>query len=62
MAGLVDWRLAGLFVAGGALGSWLGGRVAGRLASRRGLLTRIFAGLIIVVAIYMLARSIGLIG
>ncbi len=62
MAGLVDWRLAALFVAGGSLGSWLGSRVAGRLAKRRGLLTRVFAGLIIVVAIYMLTRSIGLIG
>ncbi len=61
MAGLVDWRLAALFVAGGALGSWVGGRVAVRLAKRRGLLTQVFAGLIIVVAIYMLARGLGLI-
>ncbi len=62
MAGLVDWRLAALFVAGGALGSWLGGRVAARLAKRRGLLTQVFAGLIIVVAAYMLARGLGLAG
>ncbi len=45
-----------------SLGSWVGSRVAGRLAKRRGLLMRIFAGLIFVVAIYMLTRSIGLIG
>lgn len=57
-AGLVDWPLAGLFVAGGLLG----GRAAAALARRRGALTRVFAGLIILVAAYMLARSLGLIG
>ncbi|WP_372617212.1 sulfite exporter TauE/SafE family protein [Falsiroseomonas sp.] len=61
-AGLVDWGLAGVFVAGGLLGSTLGARAARRLARRRGLLTRVFAGLILVVAAYMLARSFGLVG
>jgi uncharacterized membrane protein YfcA len=58
-AGLVDWALAGIFVAGGLLGSALGARAAGGLAQRRGLLTRVFAGLILLVAAYMLARSLG---
>ena len=61
-AGLVDWPLAALFVGGGVLGSLFGGRAAGHLAQRRGALTRVFAGLIAVVAGYMLARSLGLIG
>jgi len=59
-AGLVDWTLAGVFVAGGVLGSLLGTRAGRRLSRRRGLLTRVFAGLILVVAAYMLARSFGM--
>jgi uncharacterized membrane protein YfcA len=61
-AGLVDWGLAGLFVAGGALGSLLGARLAHRLSRRRGTLARIFAGLIFIVAGYMLARTFGMSG
>ena len=59
-AGLVDWRLAGLFVAGGVAGSLLGTRAGRRLAARRGALTRVFAGLILLVAAYTLGRSLGL--
>jgi len=59
-AGLVDWTLAGVFVAGGVLGSLLGTQAGRRLSRRRGLLTRVFAGLILVVAAYMLARSLGM--
>lgn len=59
-AGLVDWTLAGVFVAGGGLGSLLGTQAGRRLSRRRGLLTRVFAGLILVVAAYTLARSFGM--
>ncbi len=58
-AGLVDWPLAGVFIAGGLAGSLLGTRAGRALARRRGLLTRIFAGLILLVAAYTLARSLG---
>lgn len=61
-AGLVDWTLAAVFVGGGALGSLAGARAARGLSRRRGLLTRVFAGLIFLVAAYVLARSLGLIG
>lgn len=61
-AGLVDWTLAAVFVCGGLLGGSLGARAARGLAGRRGLLTKVFAGLILLVAAYMLARSLGLIG
>ncbi|MGG5810098.1 sulfite exporter TauE/SafE family protein [Falsiroseomonas sp. CW058] len=61
-AGLVDWPLAAVFVGGGVLGSLGGARAAGRLARRRGLLTRVFAGLILLVAAYVLARSLGMMG
>lgn len=61
-SGLIDWPLAGPFVAGGVLGGLLGARSAKSLASRRGALTMIFAALIFVVALYMLVRSLSLIG
>lgn len=57
LAGLVDWPLAGLFLLGGAAGGWVGQILAGRLSQRRGLLTRLFAALLIAVALYMLWRS-----
>lgn len=58
LSGWVDWLLAGVFVAGGVAGGLLGARTAKRLAVRRGALNVVFAGLIVVVAIYMLYRSI----
>ncbi|GGG34128.1 UPF0721 transmembrane protein [Caldovatus sediminis] len=61
-AGLVDWTLAAVFIGGGVVGSLLGARAARHLARRRGALARVLAGLIIGVAAYMLARSLGLIG
>jgi len=59
LAGLVDWPLAVVFVGGGMLGGLVGARAGRSLARRRGALTRVFAGLIFVVAGYMLARSLG---
>jgi uncharacterized protein len=56
-SGLVDWPIAGLFIIGGLAGGLLGIRLALKLAGRKGVLTRIFAGLIIVVALYMLVRE-----
>jgi hypothetical protein len=61
-AGLVDWTLAGVFVAGGVAGSLLGTRAGRVLSARRGMLTKVFAGLILLVAAYTLARSLSLIG
>jgi hypothetical protein len=57
-SGLIIWKLAGLFVAGGVAGGLLGGRLAGVLAVRRGALNATFAAVIITVAIYMLVRSL----
>jgi len=61
-AGLVNWTLAAVFVGGGALGSLLGARAARGLSRKRGLLTKVFAALIFLVAAYVLAGSLGLIG
>jgi uncharacterized protein len=59
-SGLVSWKLAGLFIAGGIAGGWCGGRMAKLLSVRRGALNSVFASIIIVVALYMLARNLSL--
>lgn len=55
-SGLVDWALAAIFIAGGLVGGVAGARFA-RTLSSRGALSAIFAGLIFVVAVYMLFCS-----
>jgi uncharacterized membrane protein YfcA len=59
-SGLISWGLAGLFVAGGIAGGLIGTRGARMLSSRRGALNVVFAGVIITVALYMLARNLSL--
>ena len=56
LSGYVAWDLALLFILGGVAGGFLGMRLARRL-SGRGMLTSLFAGLIFVVALYMLWHS-----
>lgn len=56
-SGMVDWMLALVFILGGVGGSYGGTWAARRLSGSRGQLTTIFAGLIFVVAFYMLWRS-----
>jgi uncharacterized membrane protein YfcA len=56
LSGLVDWALAGIFIAGGFIGSLAGARAAKGL-SAKGQLTTVFASLIFVVAAYMLWRQ-----
>lgn len=57
LSGLVDWPLAFVFIAGGVVGGFLGARLARRLSGTQGRLTTVFAGLIFVVAAYMLWKS-----
>jgi uncharacterized membrane protein YfcA len=57
-SGLVSWGLAGLFIAGGVVGGLIGTRSARLLSARRGALNIVFAAVIIVVALYMLARNL----
>ena len=59
VSGLVDWVLAGLFIAGGLVGGLIGARSASALASRKGLLNMVFAAMIMAVAGYMLWRILG---
>jgi uncharacterized membrane protein YfcA len=57
MDGLVDWRVAGFFVLGGIAGGMAGVWLSGRLAAKRTVLTRIFAGAVCAVAAFVLWRS-----
>lgn len=56
-SGLVDWTLAGVFIAGGSLGGFLGAQSAKRLSGRKGALNVAFAVLISAVSIYVFARG-----
>lgn len=56
-SGLVDWALVGVFIVGGVVGGFLGARLAKHLSGTQGRLTSVFAGLIFVVAAYMLWKS-----
>ena len=56
-SGLIDWPLAGLFILGGVLGGLVGSRLGQRLAGRKRALTVTFAGLVILVGLYVVARG-----
>ena len=53
LSGLVNWLVALEYIAGGVLGGLAGARLATRLGKQKKALSRVFAGVIIVVAIYM---------
>ena len=52
-SGLVLWHVAGLLILGGVAGGLLGQSLCARLSERKGLLSRIFAGVIFVTASYI---------
>lgn len=56
-SGLVDWRLVGLLLIGGALGGAAGLRIAALLATRALFARRAFATLVLVVAGYVAWRA-----
>jgi uncharacterized membrane protein YfcA len=57
-SGLISWNLALVFILGGLLGGLVGTGFARHLSMRRGALNTVFASIIILVALYMLARNI----
>ena len=58
ISGLVDWRLALLFVVGGFAGGLLGGSLAHKVGAKRGVLNILLAAIISAVAIYMLVKTL----
>jgi uncharacterized membrane protein YfcA len=57
-SGLIDWPLAGLFIVGGALGGLLGTRLARHLVGYKHGLSLTFSSIVIMVGLYVIARSI----
>jgi uncharacterized membrane protein YfcA len=57
VAGLVDWRVAAIFVLGGIAGGLVGVKLAVRLSKRRGMLSKSFAVAVIFVATFVLWKS-----
>lgn len=57
-SGLVDWRLAGLVIAGGIAGTLIGTRVNVRLAGHRRALAVTFASVVIGVGLYVVASGV----
>jgi len=57
-SGLVDWKIAGLLIAGGAAGSLVGTRLNAVLAGRKRLLTVLFAGFVIAAGLYVTGRGV----
>ncbi|HEX6959568.1 MAG TPA: sulfite exporter TauE/SafE family protein [Ferrovibrio sp.] len=58
LSGLIDWPVAAWFIVGGILGGLIGTRMAIWASGHKGLLNRIFAGLIFAVAAYIVYRSV----
>ncbi|MCW6511279.1 sulfite exporter TauE/SafE family protein [Lichenifustis flavocetrariae] len=59
LSGLVDWAVAAEYIGGGLLGGWTGMRLACSLAAYKGVLNRVFAAVIFMVAGYMIYRTVG---
>lgn len=59
LSGWVDWKIAGVFILGGAAGGILGVRGASLLAGHALLARRLFATLVLAVAAYVAWRALG---
>ncbi|WP_062234964.1 sulfite exporter TauE/SafE family protein [Aureimonas sp. N4] len=59
LSGLVDWPVATLFVAGGLVGGWAGSALGTRLAGHSQALGLAFAGLVVAVGLFIVAKGFG---
>lgn len=59
LSGWVSWKIAGVFILGGAIGGVVGVRGADLLAGRALLARRLFAALVLMVAAYVAWRAMG---
>ncbi len=58
LSGLVDWRMAALFLAGGIVGGLIGGSVVVRLSKEKQALSIIFAVIVAAVGCYVVYRGL----
>ncbi len=59
-SGLVNWRIAAFFIAGGVAGGIAGRLLGGWIGASKGALAMVFAAFVILVGLYVTARSLGL--
>jgi uncharacterized protein len=57
-SGLVEWRIAGLFILGGLGGGYAGIEAAKALAARKRMLAIVFSAVVAVVGLYVTARGL----
>lgn len=57
VAGLIDWRVAAVFVLGGIAGGLLGVRLSVKLSKSRGVLSKAFAVVVVCVAAFVIWKS-----
>lgn len=57
-SGFVAWMIAAEYILGGIAGGWAGAHLAVHLSRQRMVLNRVFGGVLIAVALYMLVRSL----
>jgi hypothetical protein len=58
LSGMVDWRIAAYFVAGGIAGGLVGAIAGQRLGKKKSTLAVVFAGFVVVTGIYIIAKGI----
>ena len=59
LSGLVDWRIAALFVGGGIAGGIVGTFASRKVGQRKGVLTTVFALFVILIGLYVVWKGIG---
>lgn len=57
-SGLIDWRIAALFILGGVVGGAIGVALCRVLAWRKRVFAFLFASVVLSVGVYVVARSI----
>ena len=57
-SGLIDWRIAGIFIAGGAIGGFAGVALGKALAGKKRALGLVFAGIVIAAGVYVIVRGL----
>lgn len=58
LAGLVDWRIAGLFIAGGVAGGIIGTFAGKRLSGSKGTLSMVFAIFVMLIGAYVTWKGV----
>ncbi len=57
-SGLIDWRIAGIFIAGGAIGGVAGVALGKTLVDKKRALGLVFAGIVIAAGLYVTIRGL----